>query len=112
MDRYKEQQELPKCNDMLRCRGTCIRMMYPHWPLSKHAIDVHLIRPENDRRPRWLFFLALDSAGLSFKGVLQRYGPLGYFMFAWIALFPSRQLDREIANGSALDVATMDIEPR
>jgi len=50
--------------------------------------------------------------GSSLEGVLQRYGPLGYFMFAWIPLFPSRQLDREIADGSALDVATMDVEPR
>ena len=50
MDRYKEQQDLPKCNETLQCR---VRMMYPHWPLSKQAIDVHLVRTETSSA-RWI----------------------------------------------------------
>ena len=49
---------------------------------------------------------------LRLEGVPQRCGPLGYFVFARIPLSPSRQLDREIANGSALHITTMNFESR
>jgi hypothetical protein len=77
------------------------------------SVEKHSTRqPQNRRSLLGMFFDSAGVTALRLEGMPQRCGPFGYFGFACIPLFPSRQLNGKVADGSALHVTTMNFEPR